>query len=603
MDNTNINTNVAQIILPPDMELRKIKKPKPKTSSEKKKVLKQLKETLKAYDSVVAIAADKNIQLPAQLGILPDNIADINSVKELKAFDSVLKQRIAEINKLIAQGAQKQQTAGLFSEGTGQRLPIMPTRIVPSPLQPNIIPPQVPQTTPPIVPNNQQPPTTQVKNDTDDTEKTLEQIRKEILDKLSPEDREKAEKQLEEETKQQQEQQPIEPPAEQPPAEQPPAEQPPAEQPPQPEPFVFDPTLFVKDLGYDTGGGKRVNITSPIGWTDIYTPYRIYIQDIIGKLQKVDKGVFELPIKDYQALNTERIGIISKYSDWSSGLVEKQIQLLDSDPLLKKLNNDMLKELELDPKDVIRQIAKAQKIKITEITEGETSLEKEKKKEGLSEAAKDFENKLKRNKVAFDNIVATIDDLKQNKQLDKTLKDLTTEQANIERAFNRLAGPDRESILSDYNQFELDLSNLSLSVSAKKGNVEIDIDPITYIHTPKPDAEQEEQDPALPKPKPLDAGSAISGGKFIKNKIIVPQNIKGALGRLNKFTLKSNTQFTDNINDAIRLVINEPKLKDFIRVDIIQREVDRIPTFPNAKMKNDAARQLVKEEIIDKILN
>ena len=51
MDSTNINTNVAQIILPPDMELRKVKKKKPKTSPEKKKVLEKLKQTLKEYDN------------------------------------------------------------------------------------------------------------------------------------------------------------------------------------------------------------------------------------------------------------------------------------------------------------------------------------------------------------------------------------------------------------------------------------------------------------------------------------------------------------------------------------------------------------------------
>ena len=49
MDSTNINTNVAQIILPPDMELRKVKKKKPKTSPEKKKVL----EKLSVYDQHV----------------------------------------------------------------------------------------------------------------------------------------------------------------------------------------------------------------------------------------------------------------------------------------------------------------------------------------------------------------------------------------------------------------------------------------------------------------------------------------------------------------------------------------------------------------------
>ena len=43
MNSQNINTNVAQIVLPPDMELRKIKKPKKKSSLEKKKLLKELK--------------------------------------------------------------------------------------------------------------------------------------------------------------------------------------------------------------------------------------------------------------------------------------------------------------------------------------------------------------------------------------------------------------------------------------------------------------------------------------------------------------------------------------------------------------------------------
>ena len=85
-ENNNINTNVAQIILPPDMELRKVKKPKPKTSSEKKKALKKLKDTLKAYDTVLALASSKKITIPAELGMLPDDLSEINTIKKLKVL-------------------------------------------------------------------------------------------------------------------------------------------------------------------------------------------------------------------------------------------------------------------------------------------------------------------------------------------------------------------------------------------------------------------------------------------------------------------------------------------------------------------------------------
>ena len=337
MDSTNINTNVAQIILPPDMEIRKIKKPKPKTSNEKKKALKELKETLKAYDSVVSIAADKKIQLPAELGILPDNIAHINSVKELKAFTGILKTRIQQINQLIAQGAQKQKTGGLFSEGMGQRLPVMPTRIVPSPLQPNIIQPQIPQNPQPINPNTQQPGATQAADS--DAEKTLEQLRQEILNKLSPEDRAKAEEELEKEQQEQPAQpaQPIDP-------------KQPAIEPPQ-EIDTSDTTLFETDLNFDVGGGNKIDLVAPAAWPEFYRQYRVYIEGITTRIQKVDKGVIVLPPEDEAELNKTRQDILDSYGTWSSKLVDKQTQLLDKNPL-KQLNSEMLKELELDPKSL-----------------------------------------------------------------------------------------------------------------------------------------------------------------------------------------------------------------------------------------------------------
>lgn len=596
MDSTNINTNVAQIILPADMEIRKIKKPKPKTSNEKKKALKELKETLKAYDSVVSIAADKKIQLPAELGILPDNIADINSVKELKAFTGILKTRIQQINQLIAQGAQKQKTGGLFSEGMGQRLPVMPTRIVPSPLQPNIIQPQIPQNPQPINPNTQQPGATQAADS--DAEKTLEQLRQEILNKLSPEDRAKAEEELEKEQQEQPAQpaQPIDP-------------KQPAIEPPQ-EIDTSDTTLFETDLNFDVGGGNKIDLVAPAAWPEFYRQYRVYIEGITTRIQKVDKGVIVLPPEDEAELNKTRQDILDSYGTWSSKLVDKQTQLLDKNPL-KQLNSEMLKELELDPKDIIKEIAKAQNIEIKEITNEETSIEKGDKAKGLTLQATEFLNKIKQNKSAMDNIVMTIDELKERNRLNETMKDLNSEKANIAKSFDRLAGPDRQSVLNEFNNINMDIDNLVDSVNRKRGVEEIIIDPNTYIASTKSEAQQPPriipagepggpQPDNLPIPRPQGAGSAIKGSRFVRDGVKVSQEVKGALGRLNQFATGSATQYTPKRREDIDIVLQSDKLKQYLDQGAISTLINDLP--PATKARNAAARQLVREQILNRVL-
>ena len=596
MNSQNINTNVAQIVLPPDMELRKIKKPKKKSSLEKKKLLKELKETLKQYDAVVAIAADKKIQLPAELGLLPDNVADINSIKELKAFIATLKLRIAQINQLIAQGEQKAKTGGLFGENTGMRFPLLPARVTPSVIQPSIIQPSIPANPVPINPA------------TSGAEKSLEALRQEILSKLSPADRAKAEAQR---AAGQESGVPVQPagagaiiPAG------------PSALPPPPL-DTSDPKLFSRDIGFDTGGGNRVNIVSPKGWTDIYTQYRMYIEDILAKLQKVDKGVFELPMKEAQELNTERLRILNAYSAWSSGLLASQNLLLDSDKLLQKLNSDMLRELELDPKDIIIQIAKEQRIPLTEVTEGETSLEKAAKQKGLSPAAKEFKSKLDKNNFLFYTIVSTVDKLAKEDRLRMTIQNLNTIKMKEERLFQTLSGADRVSILSDYNKFEADIANLSASleakIQAKNSDVDITIDPVTYKHSgaaapakPSPSPPAQPSPPVTPAPPSSpafeDLGSQVKGGRFVRNGIIVSRDVIKALGRLVTFTREGvATQYNEAVRVALNTVILEEKFNTLINRAGVQSAISNLPVSP-ATERNNMARLLVRNNVVNKIL-
>ena len=116
--NTNVNNNIAQIIFPKDVEIRRIKKKKRKTNHKKKKAIAELKATLKEFDLAIDSAKQNKIDLPEQLGQLPSNVDDMNSVKEIEALTVNLRNRIKNIQSIILQGSQNRRVNDLFSEGT-----------------------------------------------------------------------------------------------------------------------------------------------------------------------------------------------------------------------------------------------------------------------------------------------------------------------------------------------------------------------------------------------------------------------------------------------------------------------------------------------------
>jgi len=122
----NINNNIAQIVFPRDVEIRKVKKKKKrKGNGAKKKAIAELKEVLKSFDLAIDAARRGNVNLPKELGHLPDNIQDINSVKEIQALTESIRNRIAKIQQLIAEHSGTSSMHNLFGEG----MPIQPQAI------------------------------------------------------------------------------------------------------------------------------------------------------------------------------------------------------------------------------------------------------------------------------------------------------------------------------------------------------------------------------------------------------------------------------------------------------------------------------------------
>jgi len=349
MSNKNINTNtaIANIILSDKHEIRLKKKKKKSSSGAKKKALEDVKSALKNYDLAVAEAKSKNISLPAELGELPVKIEDVNSVKELQQLAIKLNNMTAQINTLIAQGASQQRTIGLFQEGMiGQRQGVLPTII-----QPQIIQPQVPQQPVPQPQPQPQPP------QDDSAEKTLDEIRQEILDKLSEEDRAKAEEEINK--------QPVSP-----------------DEPVAPEPSSpINPSDLETNLNVEFGTQTIPKLVSPVGFYDIFADYRRYIKDVVFRTKKIIEGQYRISKDDQTILEQERIRILDKYDTWQSGLNKQQLAYVDSDPQLLMVYNEMLKELNLDVSELAENILQQQGEKLESFEVGDTPVPIEEKAE------------------------------------------------------------------------------------------------------------------------------------------------------------------------------------------------------------------------------
>ena len=501
MSSKNINTNtaIANIILSDKHEIRLKKKPKKKSNNKKKEALDAVKSALQQYDMAVNEAKSKNISLPAELGVLPIKIEEINGIKELNELAIKLQSMTNQINQLIAQGASQQRTMGLFQEGMmGQRQGFLPPVI-----QPRVLPSQqIPQERPidirpiqPIMPTQKPIDPSQIPDSS--AEKTLDEIRKEILEKLSPEDRQKAEEQLEQERQQAAPQEPDIPDEPSIPSQTPPL---PDLQPPE----QINPSDLETNLNVKFGSVTIPKLVSPNGFYDIFTNYRRYIKDVSFRTKQIVEGEYKISKDDERRLKEEKNRILDSYDKWLQSLNRLQVQYIDNDAQLQTVNNGMLRELNLDVEQLSQELLRGQGIKIKsfKVADEETPIE-EKAAERLTAEGLKFETRLKQIKDIINESIVKANKTVKPDELENIINSLNFIKTEIDK-YDRLQPIDKvglevlhADIVDMYNLAQKEVQEKLLEVKQGLPVAPLEIlDPTAPIQETPPRKEAESQPPS-----------------------------------------------------------------------------------------------------------
>ena len=103
--NVNKNNNIIYLDLGDyDLKPKTKKKPKKKKTDNKKKAVDELKEVLSEFDNLLEQAQENKIKIPEEIGSLPSNIEDINTIKELKELTNDIINRNQQIQILLEKG-------------------------------------------------------------------------------------------------------------------------------------------------------------------------------------------------------------------------------------------------------------------------------------------------------------------------------------------------------------------------------------------------------------------------------------------------------------------------------------------------------------------
>ncbi len=512
--NINTNANIAQIILSDKHEIRLKKKPKKKSSNKKKEALEKVKSVLQQFDLAINAAKNANVSIPEALGKLPDNINQINSVKELNALALDLQNRVSQINALIQQGGSASRTRGLFREIAGPQQPgFIP---IAQQIQPRIIPnqqfPQQPiQPLSPPQPITPQQPITPSQQEDDDAEKTLDELQKEILSKLSPEDKAKAEAEFEKERLERKKEfdeersgdirKPVDP-------SQP--ELTPITPPSDPDQPTSSDSDIVESKGLENPlTNQKFDIKAPRGWDSIYNQYKTLIKNLLADIVKIDDKTLNLPKEKNRDIMNQQKVILDEYDKWLNALNQNQKKFYDTSIPLQTIDNEMIRDLQISPVQLLTEIAKSQKLDVT-ITSGEASDAEKRESKTLSDNARNIMELLPRVQKGINRDLKTLgtdkklagDTDAQLKKYDDAINKLNNTKAMIEANFDVLDGTDKVGILSKYNATQDGIQQAIVRVSqAKRIYLNLErIDPIESIDFD--DAPEVAKQMPLPKPKP-----------------------------------------------------------------------------------------------------
>lgn len=355
--NKNTNNNIIYLDLG-DFEDFVMKKQKPKKKKKrvdnKKKIVDEVKETLSIFDNLLKEAEEKKIKIPKELGELPLNIEDINTIKELKALNEDLKQRISVIRDLIQKNEpimpqfQPIPSSAFGMSGFQQGVPTSVTQaqqFLQQRQQQGIAEPLVPQI--PVVP---QAPTQPSKDRLKEIQEQLKKKEEDIISRLPKDEQEKArqkQKEIEDAKKRPLPQPPVQPPVIEPPETAPQI------------PSLASGFQIIKPTNPEDKKILGDSFEAPIGMYDeYYQANQGFVKRYIDKLKKdprTDK--FYITKKDFDNFKVGRNQNLTIYENWKNNLSPIQQQSLTTLSAAKTMNEAIESLLQENPIRILEELA------------------------------------------------------------------------------------------------------------------------------------------------------------------------------------------------------------------------------------------------------
>ena len=371
--NNNENNNIIVLDFG-DYEIQKKKKKKPKKKvNNKKKAVDELKETLEQFDAVLNEAKEKNIEIPKELGELPVNIEDINTIRELNELNADLQQRIINIRELIESGGEPQipsvQTIDprMFGE-SGFLQGIQPQPIVVQRQQQGLVEPTTSTTTTQTEPAK--PPQPVKDTDLEKVRQQLKEQEKAIIDRLPPDKREEALKKL----KEQASKKPVDTSKED-------RERMARED-------LVKPSLEAGFQIIKPDDKRDVKILgesfeAPIGLYDEWETAKGFIEQSsnLGKEDESLPNVVNISVKDFEDFKKEQKAKLDSYTIYVKNLNPTQLKSIQGEmEVPTRISKEILNVYKTDPKKVLEQFYTSKFGRNIKLNVGESGLPKPKPK-------------------------------------------------------------------------------------------------------------------------------------------------------------------------------------------------------------------------------
>ena len=372
--NKNTNNNIILLDFGDyDISKKKKKKPKKKRVDNKKKAVEELKTTLQTFDALLDEAKQNNVKIPEELGELPVNIEDINTIKELNELTADLNQRIINIRELIenksGEPAEVQRIDPLEFGASGFLQGTTPQPIILQRAQQGLVTPQrISQSTEtepsipsaPAVPSAPSAPADSQKPADNNLEKIREQLQKqeeEIIARLPADQQADAKKKLDEIKKQKIEE--IKKKSQQPAQEEPEQQAKKMENEDLVKPSLKDGFQLIKPEDINDIKLLGPEFEAPIGLYDRYETVKGFVKrnTRTGKQDKELPNKVNIDIVDFEAFKVDQKQNLDAYKDFVKKLNPKQLKSIQGEMEIPTLiSKEILNVLQTDPKKILEQI-------------------------------------------------------------------------------------------------------------------------------------------------------------------------------------------------------------------------------------------------------